>query len=173
MAGREEDGRAADQPIGPESDADLRDIFEAVLAAEDPAAGQDGDGKKSERNFTRKDVGDFLDVIRRNPSAASVCAYNDFEYTANRTTSKIEREYWLWLSRDALPDAQQALAGRDGYAFCTTPGRGWNRRARATEARSRKSTFGTPGTAAKVRFSASGKSARIWTSGGKGGGCLS
>ena len=66
---------------------------------------------------TRKDVGDFLDVIRRNPSAASVCAYNDFEYTANRTTSKIEREYWLRLSRDALPDAQQALAGKDGYAI--------------------------------------------------------
>ena len=59
--------------------------LEAVLAAEDPAADQDGDSKKNERNFNRKDVEDFLDVLKRNHHAASVYAYNDFRYGGNNT----------------------------------------------------------------------------------------
>ena len=98
--------------VDPASDSALRDIFEAVLAAEAPAAGQDGSGM---RQFGRDDVADFLSVINRNTtSAVSVYAFNDFRYSVNNT---IEREYWLRLSRDALPAAQQALAGKDGYAI--------------------------------------------------------
>ena len=39
-AGREEDAGAVHKSVHPASDPALRDIFEAVLAAEDPAEGQ-------------------------------------------------------------------------------------------------------------------------------------
>ena len=59
---------SADVDAGPsletdiDSDPEVRDIFEAVLAAEDPASVQDGAGT---RNFSRDDVADFLNVINR------------------------------------------------------------------------------------------------------------
>ena len=105
------------EPIGIESDPDLYRFFHDSKDhfAEDILPTGDG----ATRKFEHSDVEAFWELLRDSPNAAAVVAYNDFPYTANKTLSKpeIEREYWLRLSRDALPANKQQVAGKDGYAI--------------------------------------------------------
>ncbi len=115
-------GEAGDQArphpasVDVEADPELLRFFRAssdLFAAD--ARPQEG----ATRKFDRSDVRTFLELLRDSPAAATVVAYHDFKYTAGNTLTKplIEREYWLRLARDGLPEAQQGLAGKDGYAI--------------------------------------------------------
>jgi hypothetical protein len=68
------------------------------------------------RGFAKQDVEDFRNLLSTK-GAVTVKARNDFEYTQGGTVSKIEREYWLKISPNALPAAKKHLAGEDGYAI--------------------------------------------------------
>ena len=68
------------------------------------------------RGFKPQDVEDFRNLLSTE-GAVTVKFRNDFEYTQGGTVSKIEREYWLKISPNALPAAKKHLAGEDGYAI--------------------------------------------------------
>ena len=64
--------------------------------------------------FSREQLYDFLEELRRNPNIASVYGYMDYPYKLNDT---ITREYWLRISREELSQEKQWMAGVDGYAI--------------------------------------------------------
>ena len=90
------------------------DIFTAIFAAQfhlEEAATQ---------NLSKQDVGAFLNELRYDPNIATVHAYNDSAFQgAQEGPLKIEREYWIKISRDSTATLQHnpGLAGKDGYAI--------------------------------------------------------
>jgi len=62
--------------------------------------------------FRKRDVSSLFDEVAWDLSIATFCAFSDFPYRG-----KVEREYWLALSRDALSTANAGLAGSDGLAI--------------------------------------------------------
>jgi len=64
------------------------------------------------REFRKRDVSSLFDEVAWDLSIATFCAFSDFPYRG-----KVEREYWMALSRDALSAAHAGLAGSDGLAI--------------------------------------------------------
>ena len=86
------------------SDAEIAEVLAAVARAEAER------GSAASRKLGPRGVQAFLAELQRNPGIVTVIAMNDFPYHG-----KIEREYWLRVSRTLLQDP--SLAGGDDFVI--------------------------------------------------------